>query len=83
MTIPMYGVWIKGQGWLRSNGKPFATDNKAIAIETARRVKSHVYYIDDSLANLEREFLEMEKSRVRGVRLLFLSWLKRLQVGGK
>jgi hypothetical protein len=83
MTIPMYGVWIKGQGWLRSNGKPFATDNKAIAIETAARVRSKVYYIDESLANLEREFLEMEKSRVRGIRALFSSWLKLLQVGGK
>jgi hypothetical protein len=79
MTPPMYGVWITGQGWLRSNGKPFAIDNKEIALETARRVKSKVYFIDESLVGLEREFLEMEKTDVKGIRQ-FASWLRRIGV---
>ena len=81
MTLaPMYGVWIIGLGWLRSNGKPFAIDSKEIAVETAGRVNGKVYFIDESLVGLEREFLEMEKSKVKGVRLLFASWLRRIGV---
>jgi hypothetical protein len=82
MTIPMYGVWIKSLGWLRSNGKAFATDNKAIAVETAKRVNGEVFFIDESLVGLEREFLEMETSKVEGIRELFASWVRHIKVGG-
>lgn len=78
----LYGVWIAKQGWLKRNGESFATDHKEIAEETARRVGGRVYFIDPALTEFEQYFLEMEASKVKGIRQLFESWMKRLQ-GGK
>lgn len=83
MTEPIYyGVWLKGQGWLKRNGEPFATEHKQIATETAQRAGGQVYFIDAVLKDCELYFLEMEASKVKGIRQLFEGWMKRLQ-GGK
>jgi hypothetical protein len=61
----LFGVWIKGQGWLKVNGAHIAFDTAMVAQATADRVGmgARVEYIDDSLAALEPYLLSLEKQR--------------------
>ena len=72
---PMYGIWIKGTGWLR--GKDVFAD---YSLDKARQVASligngaRVRFIDESIIDLERQYLEQEN---RSIWHTFKSLLKR------
>lgn len=64
-----YGVWIPGEGWLK--GKDISKDIFAdTSLEKARQVSqligrnSRVYFIDQSIIDLERLYLEQEKRSI-------------------
>lgn len=59
-----YGVWLLSIGWLRGEGgRALMFEHKQIAEETARRVKNaKVYFIDQSLVDIEQKLLDAEKS---------------------
>lgn len=61
----LYGVWIRGSGWLRAPGGIVSFAEKRIAQDTARRVGGEVRYIDDSLKDLEQNILSLEAQRAR------------------
>lgn len=56
----LYGVWIRGQGWLRGQGGVVSFAEKAVAEDTARRVGGEARYIDESLKDLEQNILSLE-----------------------
>jgi hypothetical protein len=64
-TTPiLYGVWLPTKGWLRGEqSKALMFEHKAIAKETAQRIGSRakVYFIDQSLVDIEYQLLEAEK----------------------
>lgn len=66
IPLPMYGIWLPGQGWLRgANNQAYADLNPDVARQVARRISStaKVYYVDAALVDLEQKLLEAEKSR--------------------
>lgn len=72
MTELLYGVWRPGAGWLKRNSQEYiAFDHKEVAQQTADRIGggAKVYFIDDSLADIEPYFLELESKKK-------LSWFK-------
>jgi hypothetical protein len=82
MAEPMqifYGIWIPGTGWLRGDGeRALMFTEKAVAQETARRVgqKAKVYFIDNSLVDIEAKLLDAEKRNTQKWRTyVFLNWL--------
>lgn len=62
----MYGVWKSGLGWIRGeNNQALMFTVKAIAIETADRLKDcKVYFIDQSLVDIEQLLLEAESKNI-------------------
>lgn len=65
MDSIFYGVWIPGKGWVRgAENKALMFDNRLVALETARRVKqdAKVYFIDQSLVDIESKLLEAENT---------------------
>ena len=76
-----YGIWLRGQGWLKRNGEYIAFDNLQVAQQTKKRIGkiATVYYIDGALADLEVYFLEMEKSKVVGIRQLLRGWFAKIK----
>lgn len=62
----MYGCWIRGKGWLRGeNNRALMFALKDIATETARRVGNcEVYFIDQSLVDIETQLLEAEAVQI-------------------
>jgi hypothetical protein len=64
--IPLlYGVWIPNHGWQRGdNNKAIMFTDKQVAKETAKRLGNHakVYFIDQSLIDIEDKLLEAEKN---------------------
>ena len=62
---PMYGIWIKGTGWLR--GKDVFAD---YSLDKARQVAfligngARVRFIDESIIDLERQYLEQENRSI-------------------
>lgn len=60
---PMYGVWIPSKGWLRA--KDVFVDYDLVKVKEVakrfRRKKATVYYIDQSLIDMEDKLLEAEK----------------------
>jgi hypothetical protein len=65
--IRLYGIWQKGLGWVKAykaDGKlsPYATNDKEIAVDVARRIGegARVEYIDDALAVMEEALLRAE-----------------------
>jgi hypothetical protein len=73
----MYGVWIKGKGWLRTGnepGKEFGDYSRLKAAEVAKLVGGVVRFIDQSLIDLEPEFLHKER---QSLWVTFLNWYKR------
>ena len=73
--IPLlYGVWIPNHGWQRGdNNKALMFTSKDVAFETARRLgnKAKVYYIDQSLVDIERVLLEAEQNEFFSYWFLF------------
>lgn len=64
-TIILYGIWIPGKGWIRgAENKALMFDIQAVAEQTAKRVKqdAKVYYIDQSLVDIEDRLLEAERT---------------------
>lgn len=60
----MYGVWLKGKGWLRTNdekGKEFGDYSFDKAKQVAKLVGGYVRFIDQSLIDLEPQFLHKER----------------------
>lgn len=57
---PIYGVWIRGAGWLRGPLGIVSFALKEIAEDTARRVSGEARYIDDALRDLEQNILSIE-----------------------
>lgn len=66
-----YGVWQPGKGWLKAERVsannivqqiPFATTEKNIALELARRIGdgARVSYIDDSISAMEGTLIRAE-----------------------
>lgn len=80
--IIYYGVWLRGQGWLKRNNEYIAFTNLAVAQQTKKRIgkTATVYYIDGALADLEVYFLEMEKSKFVGIRQLLRGWFEKIRV---
>ena len=67
VPIITYGVWIEGQGWLKSTANPrlvFASAFREVALGAAGLWGrgASVRPIDQSLIDLEAEFLEQRKS---------------------
>jgi hypothetical protein len=60
MTPILYGIWIKGTGWLRGINGVVSFDSPIVAKDTARRLGGEVRYIDDSLKDLEQNILSIE-----------------------
>jgi hypothetical protein len=67
MTEPpiLYGVWIPGQGWLKTHAGAVAFVHRTVAESTAKRIGSRARseYIDDSLKDLEQTLLQAEVER--------------------
>lgn len=60
-----YGIWIPRKGWVRGEGnKALMFDYHVIASETAKRLGNHtkVYFIDQSLVDIEHLLLEAERT---------------------
>lgn len=69
-TVRLYGIWQVGLGWVKAykaDGKvsPYATNDKTIARDVARRIGdgAKVEYIDDALAVMEEALLRSEYIR--------------------
>ena len=60
----MYGCWIKGKGWVRGEeGRALMFTYWEVAQETARRIgNAKVYFIDQSLVDIENQLLAAEKT---------------------
>jgi len=56
----LYGVWIRGRGWLRTDNGVVSFDHKDVAEDTASRVGGEVRFIDESLKDLEQNILSLE-----------------------
>jgi hypothetical protein len=56
----LYGIWIRGQGWLRGTGGIVSFPEKEIAEDTARRVGGEARFIDGALRDLEQNILSIE-----------------------
>jgi len=71
----MYGVWIPRQGWLRG-ADVFADYDIEIAHQVARLIgkSAKVRYIDKSIVELERLYLEQE---TRSLWHIFKTYLER------
>lgn len=64
-SITAYGVWVRGQGWLKVGEKDrFADENRAVAESAASffGARACVRPIDDALILLEAVLLEAEQS---------------------
>ena len=63
---PMYGVWLPGQGWLRTSDDLFADYNKELAEQVAQRVGQGavVLFIDDAIIKLEEKYKENESRSI-------------------
>lgn len=62
----LYGVWIPGKGWLRTeNGDAFATDLRPFVYQVAHDygAGARVKLIDVSLAGMQEVFLTQERER--------------------
>ena len=59
----LYGVWIRGAGWLKGAGGVVSFTEKAVAEDTARRVGGEARYIDESLKDLEQNILSIESQK--------------------
>lgn len=68
MTEPspiLYGIWIPRKGWLRgAESKALMFDLEIIAKQISKRLGNHtkVYYIDQSLVDIEDKLLEAERT---------------------
>jgi len=74
-----YGIWIPGTGWLRGDGeRALMFTEKAVAQETARRVGANakVFFIDNSLVDIEAKLLEAEKESVKSFTFRFWTGFK-------
>ena len=71
----LYGVWLRGEGWVKVHNVAVAFESKEVAIQTAERVGSNadVFYIDKSLVDLERYLLDCEKNKERASKIK-LTW---------
>ena len=60
-----YGIWLPGQGWLKGQDV-FADTSLSKAREVARLIGrgAVVRYIDKSIVDLERYYLEQEKRTI-------------------
>ena len=74
----LYGVWIRGQGWLKAAGACVAFEHLAVAQETARRCGrgARVEYIDDGLRDLEPYFLSLEQQHKTLFQIIFKKGIK-------
>ncbi len=66
MAKVLYGIWIRGKGWLRGNGEGgeiVAFEIWQVARDTARRVGGQVRYIDESLKDLEQNIKSLEQQK--------------------
>ena len=73
----MYGIWIPGKGWLRGEqNRALMFTFRHVANETAKRIGEHarIYFIDQSLVDIEGKLLEAEASNYQ----FFLFDIKRL-----
>ena len=65
-TPPLiYGVWIRGKGWLKNQAGLFATTQIEVA-QTAAKLYGRgaaIMPLDESLKDFEGIFLEREKAR--------------------
>lgn len=67
MTEPpkLYGVWIPGEGWLKTHSGAVAFVHEIVADSTAKRIGRGAYvdFIDDSLKDLEMQLLQAEQEQ--------------------
>jgi len=73
----MYGVWLPGKGWLRGEeSRALMFTEKIVAQETARRVgqKAKVYFIDQSLVDIEQGLLDAEQKNPKGVKAILATF---------
>jgi hypothetical protein len=60
----IYGVWLRGQGWLKNERGVFAAQEKEIAEAAASFYRhSKVLSIDQSMKDFENEFIRAEKAK--------------------
>lgn len=57
---PLYGIWIRGQGWLKSLKGVISFEHEIVAQDTAKRVGGEVRFVDESLIDLEQNILSLE-----------------------
>ena len=77
----MYGIWLKGKGWLRgNNGNVFADYSLEKTAELRNRIGNNaiVYFVDDSLVDLELFLLQIEKENS-----LYTWWQRLVKRTGK
>ena len=76
---PLYGIWIKGVGWLKAKDT-VTFISYVMAKQVAERIGfgAHVYYIDTSLQDLEGKLLEAEQRKAQ--RSLWHTFKKLLQL---
>jgi len=63
--VTLYGIWIPGEGWLKGKDV-FADENLEKANQVARLIgrDARVYFIDQSIIDLERHYLEQERRTI-------------------
>lgn len=69
-----YGIWIPGEGWVRGkDNKVFADYSLSKSRQVARLLGrgARVYFIDASIVDLERQYLEQEKKKWHIFKKLF------------
>lgn len=66
IPVPMYGIWLKGKGWLRgASNQVYADYHRHVVQETSIRIgnNARVYFVDQSLIDLEEKLLDAEKNK--------------------
>jgi len=69
-----YGVWLRGEGWLRTpKGDPFTDLSREVALGAASFFgrRARVVPFDDAMLELERKFLDGERGLIHALGRLF------------
>lgn len=56
----MYGIWLKGKGWLRGKDDVISFSDYSFAMEVSGIIHAKVRRIDESWKDLEVHYLEQE-----------------------
>lgn len=64
-STKLFGIWIPGQGWLKTHAGAVAFLHRDVAQSLAERIGQNARpeYIDDSIKDLEQQLLQAEQTR--------------------